>query len=133
MQRRSLILAFLSAAFAGCKALYPFADSRNLLKFEDVDAIEVLEGKQVVTTIADPDSIARIKEIYRTASWKPFLDTKPSRSRWLICKQGEETLVTLVWAGWLIELDAADNWMRKAKLSESDNQWLAEITSAQST
>lgn len=81
---------------------------------KDVDRL-VANGHE----ITDRDTIAGLRTIYRTAKWRPFLDTEPIDQISIILYAGDEPLLDFTYgAGWLMDET------RKGVLNEEQQQWM---------
>ena len=81
-------------------------------------------------TVRDPDQIARLKQVYASAKWTPFIDTWPADLVSIAGMQGDEELFSLAFGAgsMLIERVGEKGPLRKSTLDEASANWLQELT-----
>lgn len=81
---------------------------------KDVDRI-VASGHE----ITDRSTIEGLRNIYRTAKWRPFLDTEPLDQISIQLFRDDEKILEFTYgAGWLMD------GSRKGVLNEEQQQWM---------
>lgn len=116
------VVVFL--ALVGCQSLRSRPNQTSLDLFGLVDAIKI-EGEAGAVPIEDPASIARLREIYGSARWKPYIATLPAHVERITCCRGDEILIELDFVGFLMEGSSDDMWY--AELSDEDREWLSQL------
>lgn len=87
-----------------------------------VDVVELRSDESTVR-IEDPAAIARLRDIYSSAKWKPYIATLPATMRQISCLCDGNELFKLAYVGWLMEIEAYDD-VRYAELVDVDREWL---------
>jgi len=108
-------IALLTVTIAvGCSALNPLPRPSVMHTMKDVDRI-VANGHE----ITDESTIEGLRKIYRTARWRPFLDTEPLDQISIQIFRGDEKMLEFTYgASWLMDES------RKGMLNEEQQQWM---------
>lgn len=130
----------LACAFAfGCAAVLRRPDPDWLADFDRANSIIVSKKKQSSITIRDTETLQRLRKIYSSSRWKPYVGTIPGDidHRTIAIADGERVLrrfttaLGLFWESGsytenrTTELNAADSvWIENlfARLSDTDGQ-----------
>lgn len=113
-------LAWLTTG--GCRTVASRPNTSTLDQFSQVDVVELKSGESI-TRIDDPAVIDRIRHIYASAKWKPYIATLPAKTQRISCMRDDTELFKLDYVGWLMEIEAYDSG-RYAELSAADREWL---------
>lgn len=71
--------------------------------------------------ITDAETVAGLRNIYRTAKWRPFIDTEPADQISIKVYSGTERVLQFRYgAGWLMDES------RKGILTEDQEKWMTE-------
>lgn len=112
-QMRWIALLALTVT-GGCSALNPLPKPSVMRSIDEADRI-VANGFE----ITDREIIDGLREIYRTAKWRPFIDTEPIDQISIVLFQGNEKVLEFRYgAGWLMDES------RKGILNETQRQWM---------
>ncbi len=123
----ALILVTVTIATAGCRLASNAPNAKWLTDFQRTNAILVTKNK-VQTTISDPQTIDRLREIYANAKWKTYWHTLPGNlgEQTIALLDGENKLRHFDYTGALWESESyTEN--RTADLSEGDRQFIESL------
>lgn len=100
--------------FAGCSAFRSGPKGSVLKTFDDADRF-VANGHD----ITDPEILTGLREIYRSAKWRPLVDTEPLDQISIEIYRGDQHLGSFTdGAGWLMEES------RKGILDKNQHKWM---------
>lgn len=123
-----LISAAVILSVVGCRSLSSTPDKAIVNRFIKIDALIIAADPEAIE-ITDVATIQRLKQLYESARWKPFIDTMPADVVAIKCMQGsDESFRLLFGAGWLIEWEHEKGAIRKSILDENSRNWLYELT-----
>ena len=104
------------SSITGCSALNPLPEQSVLRTFRNADRL-VANGHE----ITDAETIDGLRNIYRSAKWRPFIDTEPADQVSIEVYSGTARVLHFRYgAGWLMEES------RKCILTEDQQKWMTE-------
>ena len=117
-----IVVSVACITISGCGTLASRPNTTTLDQFAIVDVVE-LKSDDAIVRIEDPAVIARLRDIYESAKWKPYVATLPANTRRISCLRDRNELFKLDYVGMLMEIEAYDD-ARYAELSDVDREWL---------
>ena len=129
MRLCSVIMLAAFALVCGCNSISRKPDAAWLDDFDHANAVVVSRKGHPSVTITNSEALHRLREIYATSSWKPYIGTIPADigQRTIAIAYEDEVLCRFTTSlGRFWEYRSYDE-MRTTELDGADSRWIESL------